>query len=200
MSKKKSKKIKPTLTWESGLWITEQYLPSWCGTQSRRGPYGGKDKSESSDGISRLMFCADNEETPPADYQLSAYNYLIENEKEIYTSIIEALLIKYPSIYEMYNDFVKENGGFIPKTMNATSIKNHIGLSNIYFIEEELDSIGYIGFELGCTWEIEHGLGIMTHKQKILEIDDAETAWSNRSSIHEVIIEEKVVVKKKYKW
>ncbi len=29
----------------------------------------------------------------------------------------------------------------------------------------------------GCTWDSEHGLGVMTHKNRIIEIGDASTAF-----------------------
>jgi len=37
----------------------------------------------------------------------------------------------------------------------------------------------YIGFELGCTWDEEHGAGVMTYKERVVEIGQAGTSFSS---------------------
>lgn len=34
----------------------------------------------------------------------------------------------------------------------------------------------YIGYEFGCEWEEEHGLGVLMHGTKVIEVGFAETA------------------------
>lgn len=39
------------------------------------------------------------------------------------------------------------------------------------------DGFAYVGFELGCSWDEEHGLGVLTHKDHVVKIGEAETAF-----------------------
>ena len=38
--------------------------------------------------------------------------------------------------------------------------------------------IAYIGFELGCVWDEEHGLGVMTHRDRVVDVGGADTAFT----------------------
>ena len=43
--------------------------------------------------------------------------------------------------------------------------------------DELADGVPYVGFEFGCTWDDEHGLGILMHGQRAVEIGGADTAF-----------------------
>ena len=34
-----------------------------------------------------------------------------------------------------------------------------------------------MGFKFGCTWDDEHGLGVMTHRGHVVEVGGADTAF-----------------------
>ena len=52
-----------------------------------------------------------------------------------------------------------------------------LSLSTFYVTSVYKDDTPYIGFLFSCSWDSEHGLGIMTHKDKIIEIDGADIAF-----------------------
>jgi hypothetical protein len=39
------------------------------------------------------------------------------------------------------------------------------------------DGFAYVGYEFGCTWDDEHGLGFMTHKDRIIDFGGADTSF-----------------------
>jgi hypothetical protein len=39
------------------------------------------------------------------------------------------------------------------------------------------DGIPYAGFEFGCTWDDEHGLGVLMHGTRAVDIGGADTAF-----------------------
>ncbi len=54
------------------------------------------------------------------------------------------------------------------------------GFAAINVLAVERDSIAYVGFVLECAWEEEHGLGVLTHLDRIATLgdaDDADTEW-----------------------
>ena len=46
-------------------------------------------------------------------------------------------------------------------------------LQNIYI----LGDTAKIGFQFSCSWDMEHGLGVMTRKDKVVKIGEAEVAF-----------------------
>ena len=45
-------------------------------------------------------------------------------------------------------------------------------LQNIYILDG-----AKIGFQFSCSWDMEHGLGVMTRKGKVINIGEAEVAF-----------------------
>ena len=41
------------------------------------------------------------------------------------------------------------------------------------------DNFAYIGFEFGCEWDEEHGLGVMMHKDSVVVIGQADTSFDS---------------------
>ena len=42
----------------------------------------------------------------------------------------------------------------------------------------EKEGFTAIGFGFHCKWDEEHGLGVLTHKGKVMEVGAAETGFS----------------------
>jgi len=48
---------------------------------------------------------------------------------------------------------------------------------NFYVTAVVKEDYPYIGFGFSCSWDGEHGLGVMTHKDSIIEIAGADMAF-----------------------
>ncbi len=46
-------------------------------------------------------------------------------------------------------------------------------------MDSDKEDFAYIGFELGCSWDEEHGVGVMMHKDRIVAIGQAETSFDS---------------------
>jgi hypothetical protein len=60
---------------------------------------------------------------------------------------------------------------------DARSFQTLIGLHTIYVHQVQKAGLPYVGFEFGCTWDTEHGLGALMHGARVVEIGGAETAF-----------------------
>ena len=60
--------------------------------------------------------------------------------------------------------------------MTADDLRNHIGVTNIHLHHFEKEGVGYLGFELGCSWDDEYGLGVMLHGSTVVDIGGADTS------------------------
>ena len=132
-------------------------LSAWAGFQSRQGDYASKDSDEPSDGTVKIDIGGDVAgENLIKEEHINAYKYLVENQTRIKEEIIRSL--------------VKER----PEVSNPEELKNLIGLSSIHLLNVKKDKTAYVGYELGCEWDDEHGLGVMTYKDRIIKIGGAD--------------------------
>ncbi len=154
-------------------------LSAWSGFQSRNGAYGAQDSKDPSDGTCWIRTGGDMVDDDPKieDYHIEAFNYLIENQEGIKVGLLNALLEEYPNLQELYGYHADEKEEYMPDIFKIDDFKKLIGIANIHLLNVEKDGIGYVGFEFGCTWDDEHGLGIMTHKNRIIKIGGGDSAF-----------------------
>lgn len=174
------------------------YLPTWNEFQSRKGVYGSKDSSKKSDCLFAYSIGGDSslEYEEPKNYHQKAYEYLLENQDEIKNEILNALLEKYPTLQETYDYEPDEKKEIMPDIHTVNDFKKLIGLSQLHFMNVTKDAVGYIGFEFGCEWDDEHGLGVMTHKNRVIEIGGSDTSFLQWKAEEDLTAEELEVLEK----
>jgi hypothetical protein len=148
-------------------------LEAWKGFQSRQGAYGSQDKEGKSDGRIKVTI-----EGVSIDYvkvsspaQVAAIRYLVDHAEEIKVSLLNGLLDKFPSWKEIYEEY-------LPEVSEIGQFRDLIGISWLHVMSAEKEGYAYIGFELGCTWDEEHGAGVMMHKERVIEIGQADTSFN----------------------
>jgi hypothetical protein len=149
-------------------------LNAWEGFQSRRGFYGSKDAAEVSDGEVKVFIQgkeANNIEMI-TESQVKSIKYLFENSYHVRDALLNRLWKDLPNLEEIYADA-------IPTIKDILDFKDVLGLSNIHVMSSEKDAFSYIGFELGCEWDEEHGVGVMMHKKRVVAIGQADTAFDD---------------------
>ena len=155
-------------------------LEAWAGFQSRNGGYGTQDKASPSDGTCRIFFGPDLNDKPPVitEAHIKAYRYLIENQEAIKDNILKSLLATYGALQATYDYEGEEKEERMPDVSDPADFKRLIGLSNVHLISVEREGQVYVGYEFGCTWDIDHGLGVMTHKDRVIELWGADIAFN----------------------
>jgi hypothetical protein len=121
---------------------------------------------------------ADDTVSVPSNGQESAFIFLRDNDALMRDKVIRAIFDAYPTMRESAAAFFgKGLNEIMPHLQTPSDLKPMIGLSTIHISDVEKDGAAYIGFEFGCDWEQEHGLGVMTHKDRIVEVGDCQTAF-----------------------
>lgn len=178
----------PPLTWSGYSWVGEITLPSWAGFQSRGGAYGLRSSRKASDGTARLHVAVDDDELedddprpPPSAAQVKALRHLLDNEATVATKVLKAIFEIYPEEREAYKDGYdlteKELNERLPDLKGASGLKKLMGLSTVHVLYVESAKSAYIGFEFGCVWEQEHGAGVMTHRNRVVEVGQADASF-----------------------
>ncbi len=166
------------LNWDGDNWTGKLRLHSWRDFQSRHGAYGGISSSEPSDGIVTLVLGPEGRgpEAPNAEEE-GALLWLLKNESAVQRSMLGHLKGQYPSLQEQYAYSDEEAVQFMPSIRDEDDFKQLIGLHSVYVHPLTREGLPYIGFEFGCTWDGEHGLGFMMHGDRVVDSGGADTSF-----------------------
>lgn len=110
---------------------------------------------------------------PNAD-QKNAIEYLFENETHLGKILIDYIFIKYNELREYYKE--EDDSIDMPKLNNSFELRDLIELTQVYILSNSNSGISFIGFCFACAWDDEHGMGLLTHKDKIVQFGQIEEA------------------------
>lgn len=152
-------------------WIN---LSAWKGFEIRNGFYGSKDSDKKSDGTIKAHIIGES-----VDYvyvlsqsQFNAIKFLKENSEKVRDSLLNGLLADYSNTKDIYEDLM-------PEINTIADYKDNLGVAFIHVMDSDKDNHAYIGFELGCSWDDEHGVGVMMHKDRVVKIGLAEESFNH---------------------
>jgi|GEM_PF-681709 len=154
-------------------------LPVWAGFQSCQGPYASFDSNIPSDGTVQVRLGSDVVIDHPtiSPAQVAAYHYLIDQQGQVQDAILTALLSQYKELQALYDYEPEEAQQLMPDVSYLSGFKTLIGLSSVHILEVSKHDVAYVGYGFGCTWDDEHGLGVMTHQDRIIEIGGIDTSF-----------------------
>lgn len=168
----------PELKWDGYGWSAEIVLPTWQGFQSRLGAYGSCDNEVVSDGLTTLsIYTVDDEPSALLPEQERAFKYLLDNQEIIRDTILKTILEAYSQWQEDYGYDEAEIAKYMPVLQNQEQLKGLMGLSAVHILPIAKDGFAYVGFEFGCTWDDEHGLGALTNQNHIAETGHASVSF-----------------------
>jgi hypothetical protein len=79
-------------------------------------------------------------------------------------------------LQEVYDYSAGEKAKFMPDISSPDDLKRLIGPYAINVHQLEYGGLPYIGFEFGCLWDEEHGLGVLMHGTRCVEVGGCDTA------------------------
>lgn len=157
-------------------WTATARLPSWAGFQARAGEYGARSSDHPNDGTVRVCFAPEGRGGGPlVPDELGLIGWFFEHEAEVSDAVQKALLAAYSSLQDQ-NQVDAGEGSDLPDARTVQDLKRHLGLYAVNIHQVSRDGIPYMGFELGCSWDGEHGLGVLMHGMQAVEIGGADTA------------------------
>jgi hypothetical protein len=169
----------PLLKRDKYAWTGKILLPSWRGFQARQGAYGAVSSRKASDGTAHLdvIPLEDRGTQSPTPEQAAAFQFLIDHEPAIHSSVLHAIFGAYPGMQYSYDYDDEEAEELMPAIDTPDQLKRLLGLSTVNILPATKDGVAYVGFEFGCTWDSEHGLGVMTHRERIVKIGGADASF-----------------------
>jgi hypothetical protein len=162
----------------------EDVLPAWAGTQQRQGGYTSISSRKSSKGSFRVRIerLDDNDANPrpPSPEQVAAYAHLKDHQAAISADIFARLLKYYAALRKTW---LKQDANLdLPEIGSAAAMKRNVGFGTLHVMGIAKGGFAYLGLELGCTWDEEHGAGVLLHRSRIVEIGQADTSFDDHAA------------------
>ena len=161
------------------FWTAETKLDVWAGFQERRGPYGSKSSESPSDGSVSINFAPEGRDTSPMTRdELQLVDWFVRNHQDQADHVLRGILAAYPSIRLSYLDAYGDEdvSDILPQISTVDQLRPVIGLHDIHIHQLSRSSIPYVGYEFGCEWDDGHGMGVLAHGNRIVDIGGADTA------------------------
>lgn len=159
------------------FWEAKTHLPSWKGFQNRSGAYGDRETEAPSDGTVTIRFAPEGRDTAPLnDDELASVKWFIDHEASISAAFLSTLFARYQTMQREAGYTRAEMKKCMPHVDSVEAFKKLIGLHTVNIHPLTKNRIPYIGFEFGCEWDEEHGLGAMMHGNQLVKMGGADTA------------------------
>ncbi|MBD0287602.1 MAG: hypothetical protein ICV79_19590 [Flavisolibacter sp.] len=112
--------------------------------------------------------------------QINAYFYLLKHQESIKHSILKVLKQEFPHLLSKEYVSWDHEDADMPKLSDLTQefdFKDYIGPESISIRDDVKEEAAYIQWRFRCRWDVEHGLDIITHKERVIEIAPEADPW-----------------------
>jgi hypothetical protein len=183
---------------KSSQWHSTVHLDSWKGFANEKdlSPDGWCGPDPNPDGELDLSISLVQLTAPePTEEQVKAFQYLLDHERAVRDAVLQGIFKVYPKWRESFYAAVSTDGGrtFQPATnfpdllppdrMPAISrpddLMKLIRPQEMWILKNSKDGFAKIGFAFLCKWDEEHGLGVVTLKEQVLDIGDATEPYED---------------------
>lgn len=162
-------------------WTASIHLKRWAGFRACDQVFARLGEGLVSDGATTLVFAPEGRDNSPlTDAERDLVDRFLAQEEAVSAAVQIAILNAYPALQDDYDYDEEERATCMPEVKTIDDLKPLIGLKNIYLHQMEKDGLPYAGYELQCTWDDEHGLGVLMHGCRCVEtggVDTAITLW-----------------------
>lgn len=161
-----------------GRWEDIKYkFSAFEGLQSRMGAFTSMDKRQLSDGTVNMFISASLEQMEPSKEQIDTINWISINGDEIketmFTSV-KAYILKMKKLYGNEDD--PDQKDWFPELNSSADLGTAMGVGNLTIQQSGKDAYCVYNLECGCTWDEEHGMGLIMYKNEVLHIGDAASS------------------------
>ena len=112
--------------------------------------------------------------------QVNSYFYQIEHQQRIKFSILENLKKEFPRLLANEYGSWEQKEPYFPDVSSITpefDLKKYIGPESIRIHKDAKDKIAYVTWNFRCSWDIEHGFEVITHKDRVIDIALEADIW-----------------------
>lgn len=127
-----------------------------------------------------LIFAPEGRDEAPMNANEVAHaTWVLDNHEKQKPFLLNAVLEAYPDFRRQFFDGfdIEENDADLPSIISADVLPHLIALEKINVHQISKDGVPYVGYQFSCKWDEEHGLGILMHNERVVELGGADTAF-----------------------
>jgi hypothetical protein len=121
----------------------------------------------------------------PSLAQERAFGHFLDNREMICNLVVDAIFDLYrgnwgswrgtaePGKEQEYADDL-----LIPELVSRDGLRRVIRLDALHVLDFPTDDLALIGFCFDCSWDVEHGLGVLVRGGRFVEIGENDITWS----------------------
>lgn len=170
----------PPLVWRGFAWEAIVHLDSWRGFIPIEELCPWVTRGILPDGDLHLYVSVSSADhgtpTPPSPEQVLSFQHLLDNQASLRDAALQAVFADYPRLRECYGDFVDEQ--VMPEISEPRGLMRLVRPGGIHVLAHPKEGFTRIGFGFSCSWDEEHGLGVLTHCGRIIATGCADEAFS----------------------
>ena len=154
----------------------EEYLKTWLELDSFSKL--GRQKKDQNSGIEvEIVFLGTEDSDNVSDSQINAVDYIIDHADKILAELIKFIFDQREELEEVFGLFNNESYSGFPHLKSEKKVGRFMDISTIYIHEKSIEETSYIGLFGDCTWDAEHALGTVFHKDRIVNFGSWDTAF-----------------------
>jgi hypothetical protein len=120
----------------------------------------------------------------PSSKQEKAFLDFLKNRDKICNRVVDAIYDHYRCHWGYWRTTVPpgrqdvhEYEAGVPELHSRAGLKNLIVLQSLSVVDLPEHTDGILGFCFGCTWDPEHGLGVLLRRRRVVEIGENDITW-----------------------
>lgn len=107
-----------------------------------------------------------------------AFALLTSDEARIGASVLKAIYRSYtPELRESYGYEGLDATELMPAVDSPEGLRRLVRLGAVHILGVAKRGVAYVGFDFDCTWDEEHGLGVMTHRSRVVRLGGGPTSF-----------------------
>lgn len=125
----------------------------------------------------KFQLCVDasGDAEEPSREQVNAFQWFVEHQDAVCATVIDALYRYYVHSRRENLDWFEMND--CPDIEQPDELRPLLELVGLRLRSDSYRKAALLGFSFDCQWDEEHGLAVLTHKNTVVDIGQAELAY-----------------------
>ncbi len=103
--------------------------------------------------------------------QEAAYRWTIDRAGEMQRVVLDAIVAEWSRLVRAWRRDA------LPDQVDRGALERLVSLTSVHIQWAHRDGVAYVGYGLACAWDAEHGLGVLTHRDRVVAVGGADTAF-----------------------
>ncbi len=168
------------LTWDGYAWEGSMPRGVWANVDVRYGPDDRRRRpARGRPPVAvNVRPARERPPAPPQAAQVAAIAYHVEHAAAVMAVVLPAILDHYLAERAGWKAVLHGLTHLVPPIRSARGLRSLVRLTGLHVVPFAKDDLAYAGLEFACSWDDEHGLGVMTHGDRVIAVGAADTAWN----------------------